>query len=162
MQHEIRRAAEHADLPGVHRHARLLPVINRKAFELALKTAVALNCEIARFTKWDRKNYYYPDLPKGYQISQFDLPMSRRRLAGDRGEMSPLSLWERAEAMCRKCRIRILRAHLEEDAGKSMHDESGGKDEGVPLLGTSSARPRQALLLRSSGTPLVLPRAAST
>ena len=53
-----------------------LPVMNRKAFELALKTAVALNCEIPHFTKWDRKNYYYPDLPKGYQISQFDLPMS--------------------------------------------------------------------------------------
>ena len=53
-----------------------LPVMNRKAFELSLKTAVALNCEIARFTKWDRKNYYYPDLPKGYQISQFDLPLS--------------------------------------------------------------------------------------
>ena len=54
-----------------------LPVMNRKAFELSLKTAVALNCEIPRFTKWDRKNYYYPDLPKGYQISQFDLPLSR-------------------------------------------------------------------------------------
>ena len=53
-----------------------LPVMNRKAFELSLKTAVALNCEIPRFTKWDRKNYYYPDLPKGYQISQFDLPLS--------------------------------------------------------------------------------------
>src|SRR3990170_3552124 len=53
-----------------------LPVMNRKAFELALKTAVALNCEIPRFTKWDRKNYYYPDLPKGYQISQYDLPLS--------------------------------------------------------------------------------------
>ena len=53
-----------------------LPVMNRKAFELSLKTAVALNCQIPRFTKWDRKNYYYPDLPKGYQISQFDLPLS--------------------------------------------------------------------------------------
>ena len=53
-----------------------LPVMNRKAFELSLKTAVALNCEIPHFTKWDRKNYYYPDLPKGYQISQFDLPLS--------------------------------------------------------------------------------------
>ena len=53
-----------------------LPVMNRKAFELSLKTAAALNCEIPHFTKWDRKNYYYPDLPKGYQISQFDLPLS--------------------------------------------------------------------------------------
>ena len=57
-------------LPGT------LPVMNRKAFELALKTAVALNAEIAPFTKWDRKNYYYPDLPKNYQISQYDLPFS--------------------------------------------------------------------------------------
>ena len=58
-------------LPGT------LPVMNRKAFELALKTAVALHAEIADFTKWDRKNYYYPDLPKNYQISQYDLPFSR-------------------------------------------------------------------------------------
>src|ERR687897_653414 len=58
-------------LPGA------LPVMNREAFELALRTAVALNCDIAPFTKWDRKQYYYPDLPKGYQISQYDLPMSK-------------------------------------------------------------------------------------
>ena len=53
-----------------------LPVMNRRAFELALKAALALNCRIAPFTKWDRKNYYYPDLPKNYQISQYDLPFS--------------------------------------------------------------------------------------
>ncbi len=53
-----------------------LPVMNGKAFELALKTAVALHANIAQFTKWDRKNYYYPDLPKNYQISQYDLPFS--------------------------------------------------------------------------------------
>ena len=53
-----------------------LPVMNRRAFELALKAALALNCQIAAFTKWDRKNYYYPDLPKNYQISQYDLPFS--------------------------------------------------------------------------------------
>ena len=57
-------------LPGA------LPVMNRTAFGLALKTALALNCQIAPFTKWDRKNYYYPDLPKNYQISQYDLPFS--------------------------------------------------------------------------------------
>ena len=66
-------------LPGT------LPVMNRKAFELALKTAVALHAEIAPFTKWDRKNYYYPDLPKNYQISQYDLPFSQGRLARDPG-----------------------------------------------------------------------------
>ena len=59
-------------MPGV------LPVMNRRAFELALKAALALNCQIAGFTKWDRKNYYYPDLPKNYQISQYDLPFSHR------------------------------------------------------------------------------------
>src|SRR5260370_3001338 len=58
-------------MPGV------LPVMNRRAFDLALRAALALNCKIAAFTKWDRKNYYYPDLPKNYQISQYDLPFSR-------------------------------------------------------------------------------------
>ena len=53
-----------------------LPVMNRRAFDLSLRAALALNCKIASFTKWDRKNYFYPDLPKGYQISQFDLPFS--------------------------------------------------------------------------------------
>src|SRR5213075_604440 len=57
-------------LPGT------LPVMNREAFQLSLKTAIALDCSIPSFTKWDRKQYYYPDLPKNYQISQFDLPMS--------------------------------------------------------------------------------------
>ncbi len=57
-------------MPGV------LPVMNRRAFDLALRAALALNCRIAPFTKWDRKNYYYPDLPKNYQISQYDLPFS--------------------------------------------------------------------------------------
>src|ERR1700737_4140380 len=59
-------------LPGV------LPVINRHAVELTVRTALALNCEIPEFTKFDRKNFFYPDHPKGYQISQFDLPMSLR------------------------------------------------------------------------------------
>src|SRR5437870_3430560 len=91
-----------------------LPVMNRAAFELGLKTAIALNCEIPAFTKWDRKNYYYPDLPKGYQISQFDLPMSQNgylEIASPKGEFEPK-------------RVGIIRAHLEEDAGKSMHDEA--------------------------------------
>jgi aspartyl-tRNA(Asn)/glutamyl-tRNA(Gln) amidotransferase subunit B len=109
-----------------------LPVMNRRAFELALKTGVALNCQIARFTKWDRKNYYYPDLPKGYQISQYDLPFSHDgdlEISDPKGKIEPK-------------RIRIVRAHLEEDAGKSMHDEHAGEADsridlnraGTPLL----------------------------
>lgn len=113
-------------MPGV------LPVMNRRAFELALRTACALHCEIARFTKWDRKNYYYPDLPKNYQISQYDLPFSRNGYLEIR---SP-------EAHGAKRRIGIIRVHLEEDAGKSMHDERAGRADsridlnraGTPLL----------------------------
>ncbi len=109
-----------------------LPVMNRRAFDLSLKTAVALNCEIPRFTKWDRKQYYYPDLPKGYQISQFDLPMS---LDGH----LPIS---DSKGRFETKRVGIIRAHLEEDAGKSMHDEESGKADsridlnrcGTPLL----------------------------
>jgi aspartyl-tRNA(Asn)/glutamyl-tRNA(Gln) amidotransferase subunit B len=109
-----------------------LPVMNRRAFELALRAAMALDCEIAPFTKWDRKNYYYPDLPKGYQISQFDLPFSsggRLRISDPKAGVEPKD-------------IRLIRVHLEEDAGKSMHDEAAGKADsridlnraGVPLM----------------------------
>jgi aspartyl-tRNA(Asn)/glutamyl-tRNA(Gln) amidotransferase subunit B len=109
-----------------------LPVMNRTAFELGLKTAVALNCAIAPFTKWDRKNYYYPDLPKGYQISQFDLPFSSNgflQISDPKGRFDAK-------------KVGIVRAHLEEDAGKSMHDEVAGKADsridlnrtGTPLL----------------------------
>ncbi len=85
-------------MPGV------LPVINRAAVEACLKTALALGCEIPRHTKFDRKNYMYPDLPKGYQISQYDLPMSVN---------GHLDLGGR--------RVRIRRVHLEEDTGKLIH-----------------------------------------
>lgn len=109
-----------------------LPVMNRRAYDLSLKTAVALNCNIPEFTKWDRKQYYYPDLPKGYQISQFDLPMSADgylEISDPKDKFDPK-------------RIGIIRAHLEEDAGKSVHDEAHGKADseidlnrtGTPLL----------------------------
>src|SRR6266567_2693924 len=106
-----------------------LPVMNRRAFQLALRAALALNCRIASFTKWDRKNYYYPDLPKNYQISQYDLPFS-----------SEGCLEIDTSAGARK--IGIIRAHLEEDAGKMLHDEHAGKSDslvdlnrtGTPLL----------------------------
>jgi aspartyl-tRNA(Asn)/glutamyl-tRNA(Gln) amidotransferase subunit B len=92
-----------------------LPVMNRRAFELAVRAALALNCRIAAFTKWDRKNYFYPDLPKGYQISQFDLPFSSD---GWLEVTDPKGAFSR--------RVGIIRVHLEEDAGKSMHDEAAG------------------------------------
>jgi aspartyl-tRNA(Asn)/glutamyl-tRNA(Gln) amidotransferase subunit B len=116
-------------MPGV------LPVMNRQAYELALKAALALNCGIARFTKWDRKNYYYPDLPKNYQISQYDLPMSHDGWLEINASADP-----KKEYLPK--RIGIIRAHLEEDAGKSLHDETGGGADsrvdlnrtGTPLL----------------------------
>jgi len=108
-----------------------LPVMNRRAFDLALRSALALNCEIAHFTKWDRKNYFYPDLPKGYQISQFDLPFSfdgHLEVSDPKGAFEPR-------------RVGIIRVHLEEDAGKSMHDEAAG---------TADSR----IDLNRTGTPL--------
>jgi aspartyl-tRNA(Asn)/glutamyl-tRNA(Gln) amidotransferase subunit B len=107
-------------LPGA------LPVINRQAVELAVRAALALNCRIATFTKWDRKNYYYPDLPKNYQISQYDLPIS----SDGHFELT-------CDGQSRS--VGIIRAHLEEDAGKNVHDFPGytGVDlnrAGTPLL----------------------------
>ncbi|AMV35002.1 Aspartyl/glutamyl-tRNA(Asn/Gln) amidotransferase subunit B [Pirellula sp. SH-Sr6A] len=111
-----------------------LPVLNDTAIRYALRAGIGLHSEIARFTKWDRKNYFYPDLPKGYQTSQFDLP-----ICGP-GYLEIESL-DDTGAPCPK-KIRILRAHLEEDAGKSLHDEVAGKADtridlnraGTPLL----------------------------
>jgi aspartyl-tRNA(Asn)/glutamyl-tRNA(Gln) amidotransferase subunit B len=109
-----------------------LPVMNREAFRLSLKTALALNCEIPAFTKWDRKQYYYPDLPKNYQISQYDLPMSQKGyldINDPKGTFEPK-------------RVGIRRAHLEEDAGKMLHDEVAGKADSV-------------IDLNRTGTPLL-------
>ena len=113
-----------------------LPVLNREAFRLAVKTGLALNCEIAEFTKWDRKQYYYPDLPKAYQISQYDLPFSSEGYL----EIVMNSANETEQPETR--RIGLFRAHLEEDAGKNLHDESGRGGEsrvdlnrcGTPLV----------------------------
>lgn len=104
-------------LPGT------LPVANKEAFTLAIRVGLGLDAEIASYTKFDRKNYFYPDLPKGYQISQMDLPVtSNGKLPLANGKV-----------------IRINRAHLEEDAGKAMH--TGGDASfvdlnraGIPLL----------------------------
>ena len=89
-------------LPGV------LPVINRQAVEYTVLTALALNCEIPEFTKFDRKNYFYPDLPKGYQISQYDMPLSRNG-------------WLEFEVEGAPVRCGITRVHLEEDTGTLHH-----------------------------------------
>src|SRR5687768_16997463 len=94
-----------------------LPVMNKRAVEYAIMVGLALGCKIARHTKWDRKSYYYPDLPKNYQISQYDLP-----LCFD----GAVEIGEPASAGGESFRIRIRRAHLEEDAGKLLHEAPGG------------------------------------
>jgi len=99
-----------------------LPVLNKQAVEYGLRASLALNCDIPERSKFDRKNYFYPDLPKGYQISQFD---------------EPLAVNGHLEIGGKKVRIR--RVHLEEDAGKLVHQEGGESSVdlnrvGVPLI----------------------------
>ncbi len=107
----------------------MMPVINRQAVEYTIMTALALNCEIPDFSKFDRKNYFYPDLPKGYQISQYDIPLSRN------GYLTfTLNGQEK--------RVGITRVHLEEDTGRLLHVNEGGDSytlvdlnrSGVPLM----------------------------
>ena len=108
-------------MPGV------LPVMNREAVELSVRMALALGCAIPDFAKWDRKHYYYPDLPKNYQISEYDQPL------GVGGHLD-------IETSKGTVRIGITRVHLEEDAGKLMHAEAGNYSivdlnrTGTPLL----------------------------
>ena len=106
-------------LPGV------LPVANEEALQLTVLTGLLLNCEIPSFAKFDRKNYFYPDMPKNYQITQYDKPSTRNG-------------WLDFEFQGRLARVRITRAHLEEDVGKNSHfDRHSGVDfnrAGVPLL----------------------------
>src|SRR5438067_1819070 len=107
-----------------------LPVLNRKAVEFATLAAIALNCEIRETSIFARKNYFYPDLPKGYQISQYDKPLAEHGFID-------------IESSSGKKKIGITRVHLEEDAGKSLHDGFVGAGEttaidlnrsGVPLI----------------------------
>ncbi|WP_276840520.1 Asp-tRNA(Asn)/Glu-tRNA(Gln) amidotransferase subunit GatB, partial [Anaerovibrio lipolyticus] len=113
-------------LPGV------LPTLNKRVLEFAIKAGLALNCEINKFSKFDRKNYYYPDLPKNWQTSQYDLPICENGyvdITKSNGETK---------------RIRITRIHMEEDAGKLVHSGNTIKDSdtsnvdynrtGVPLI----------------------------
>src|SRR5580765_8073820 len=112
-------------LPGA------LPVLNAKAVEFAVQASLALNCEVRERSIFARKNYFYPDLPKGYQISQFDRPLAEHG-------------WiEVSTANGGKKRIGITRLHMEEDAGKSLHD------------GFSDSATRTYLDLNRCGTPLI-------
>lgn len=106
-----------------------LPVPNAEAVELGLKLALALGCKINSPTHFDRKNYFYPDLPKGYQISQYDTPL------GYKGKIA--FAYRQADGKTTKTRIGITRVHLEEDTGKSMHKDKSTLIDlnraGVPL-----------------------------
>ena len=112
-------------LPGV------LPTVNKRVVEFAIKAGLATNCEINQSSKFDRKNYYYPDLPKNWQTSQYDLPICKNG-------------WVDIEGDGEKRRIRLTRIHMEEDAGKLVHSGTTIKDSatsdvdynrtGVPLL----------------------------
>lgn len=105
-----------------------LPVLNEKVVEYAVKAGLATNCEISRNSKNDRKNYFYPDLPKSYQISQFDKPLCEHGYIEIEDEEG------------NKKKIRLLRIHIEEDAGKLNHDDFSGESlvdlnrAGVPLI----------------------------
>ncbi len=105
-----------------------LPVLNEKVVEYAVKAGLATNCEISRNSKNDRKNYFYPDLPKSYQISQFDMPLCEHGYV------------EIDEENGEKKKIRLTRIHIEEDAGKLNHNEFTGGSlvdlnrAGVPLI----------------------------
>ena len=104
-----------------------LPALNKKAVEFALKMALAVNCEVAPESVFARKNYFYPDLPKGYQISQYELPLA---------EHGHLDIRVNGEARC----IGITRIHLEEDAGKLIH---------------SNTRPVSLVDFNRTGVPLI-------
>lgn len=108
-------------MPGV------LPVMNRKAIEYVIKTGIALNCTVSRYSRFARKNYFYPDLPKGYQISQFELPLCE-------GGYVEINVNGDQRKIC------LTRIHLEEDAGKNIHEGPGNSSlvdlnrAGVPLM----------------------------
>ena len=107
-----------------------LPVLNRDAVAMAVKASMALNCTINRKSVFARKNYFYPDLPKGYQISQYDQPIAEHG-------------WITLHGSGEEKKIGITRLHMEEDAGKSIHD------------GFADSYSRTYVDLNRSGTPLV-------
>ncbi len=111
-------------LPGV------LPVVNKKVVEYAIRAGLALNCEIAEFSKFDRKNYYYPDMPKNYQISQYDLPIAEHGCLEIETDNGPK-------------KIGITRLHMEEDTGKLVHQ------------GTITTTPFSLVDYNRAGVPLI-------
>lgn len=116
-----------------------LPVLNRAAVEKSVRVGLALGCQIAEYTKWDRKSYFYPDLPKNYQISQYELPLcfdGRAMIppldARDQIDWARLLTSDAAPNPLSQPTVGIIRAHLEEDAGKLMHEvPSGGAGAGA-------------------------------
>jgi aspartyl-tRNA(Asn)/glutamyl-tRNA(Gln) amidotransferase subunit B len=108
-------------MPGI------LPVMNKKAIEYVIKTGLAVNCKISLSNRFARKNYFYPDLPKGYQISQYELPICKHGYVEVVDNDKPK-------------KIRLTRIHLEEDAGKNIHEETGNQSfvdlnrTGIPLM----------------------------
>jgi aspartyl-tRNA(Asn)/glutamyl-tRNA(Gln) amidotransferase subunit B len=108
-------------MPGV------LPVINKKAVEYVIKTGLAMNCRISSYSRFARKNYFYPDLPKGYQISQYELPLCEQG-------------YVEIDMNGKTKKIRLTRIHLEEDAGKNIHEGHGNYSlvdlnrAGTPLM----------------------------
>ena len=113
-------------LPGA------LPVMNREAIEKSIKVGLLLGCKIAKVCKWDRKNYFYPDMPKNYQISQFDKPIC------EGGEVEIEMPGESPAVMGLHRIVQLTRIHLEEDVGKLTHYESDSLVDynwaGNPLL----------------------------
>ena len=136
-------------MPGV------LPVLNRAVVEYTIRMALATHCSIAPLARFARKNYFYPDLPKGYQISQYELPLAREG-------------WVEIESSRGPKRIRIHRIHMEEDAGKLTHDEShllsyvDFNRTGVPLIEIVSepdiATPEEAAAYLKTLADSALPR----
>ncbi len=140
-------------------HPGTLPTINKEAVKKTVKTGLALNCQVLNYSKFDRKNYFYPDLPKGYQISQYDMPLCRNGFleipaVGETAEVKNSELKASAFAKASAGRqnlklqpktqkfkkIRIRRVHLEEDTGRLIHSERGNYSlvdfnrAGVPLM----------------------------
>ncbi|HRE26601.1 MAG TPA: Asp-tRNA(Asn)/Glu-tRNA(Gln) amidotransferase subunit GatB, partial [Anaerolineales bacterium] len=127
-----------AGMPGT------LPVINERAVEFGLRVALALNCEVPPVNVFARKNYFYPDLPKGYQISQYELPLA-------------INGWLDIETAAGPKRVRVRRVHLEEDTGKLNHAEEGGaKGEERGGVRLSPLALRSSLVdLNRAGVPLL-------